>query len=58
MDAVRTRAGEDFELATGRVVQVGKQRMALGPLAPILRAVSLGFGLGLVVMLVLTLVSR
>ena len=57
MDAVQTRAGEDFELATGRVVQVGK-RGALGPTGPILRAVGLGFGLGLVVMLVVTLVSH
>ena len=54
MDAVQTRAGEDFELGTGQVMQVGKQRVALGPTGPILRAV----GLGLVVMLVLTLVSH
>jgi hypothetical protein len=58
MDAVQTRAGDDFELATGQVIQVGKRRVELGPSGPILRALGLGFGLGLLVMLALTLLSH
>jgi len=58
MDAVQMRAGEDLGLSSPDEVQIGKNRGALGPPGPILRALGLGFTLGLAVMTVLTLLSQ
>lgn len=38
-------------------IQLGKHELSLGPLKPILRAVGIGFALGLVAMTVLALVQ-
>jgi len=58
MDGVHSRAGDDFDIGPGQVLQAGKQGWAFGPAGPILRAVGVGFGLGLAVMTILTLVGQ
>jgi hypothetical protein len=57
MNAVEMRAGEDLDMQSGRVIQLGKDRWSLGQAGPILRAVGLGFALGLAAMTALTLLS-
>lgn len=58
MDGVHSRAGDDFHIAPGKVMQVGKHGWALGPAGPILRAAGVGFALGLLAMVALTLVGQ
>jgi hypothetical protein len=58
MDAVQMRAGEDLGPTSAELLPVGKERASLGPAKPIVRALGLGFALGLLAMTVLTLVSH
>lgn len=56
MEAVQTRAGEELG-GQAHALRLDEHGGSLGQAGPILRAAGLGFALGLLVMIVLTLVS-
>ena len=57
MEAVQAQAGEVSAVGDAETILVGKHAGSLGPIGPILRALGIGFGLGLVVM-TLVLLTR
>jgi hypothetical protein len=52
MEAVQAQAGEVTAVGDAEMILVGKHAGSLGPIGPILRAVGIGFGLGLLLMAV------
>ena len=55
MEAAQAQAGEVAAVGDAEIILVGKHTWSLGPLGPILRAVGIGFGLGLLVMTLVVL---
>lgn len=57
MDAVQTRAHGDPGERELEVLVIGRNAWSLGPAGPIVRAAGIGFGIGVIVMTVVTLLG-
>lgn len=57
MAAVESEMGEGLGSPSERAVQLDKHAWSLGPIKPILRALGIGFAIGLVTMAVLAFVQ-